>query len=49
MSLLKILVYEIEREVYFWSGVKLPTLRKQWETDADNIQSKLNAEHKTSY
>lgn len=49
MSLLKILVYEIEREIYFWTGAKLPTLRNQWETDAEKIQRELNVEHKTSY
>lgn len=49
MSILKILVYEIEREIYFLTGAKLPMLRKQWELDAARIQRELNVEHKTNY
>jgi len=45
MSLLKILVYEIEREIYFLTGAKLPTLRKQWELNTARIQRKLNVTH----
>lgn len=48
LSLTKI-VLKIEREIFFLTGVILPTLRDQWDRDAIDIQEKLDDEHGTYY
>lgn len=45
--MIKIIVVELERILFNLTGVKLPTLRKEWEDDAEFIQAHLDDDRYT--
>lgn len=43
-----LVLYKIEKEVFFLTNVKLPLLKRAWRRNGHKIQARLNAEHKTN-
>lgn len=42
-------LFRIEKELYFWTRIKLPFLKKVWKEHRLLLQKKLDKEHNTNF
>jgi len=48
LGILKALLW-IEKELYFWTRIELPFLKKVWREQGFRLQKKLDKEHNTNF
>lgn len=42
-------LFWIEKELFFWTGIKLPFLNAVWKRQGNRLQEKLDKEHNTHF
>lgn len=42
-------LFWIEKELFFWTGIKLPFLNAVWKRQGNRLQKKLDKEHNTNF